>query len=66
MDRPPSMSTWSKSTYSGMQENCLEVAVLAGTGRAVRDSKNPGGPVLGVTDDGWRAFVSGIKGYHLA
>jgi hypothetical protein len=40
------MSRWRKSSYSGgMDENCVEVAHLA-AGLAVRDSKDPGGPVL--------------------
>jgi hypothetical protein len=36
--------TWRKSSRSGTQTNCVE---LASTG-AVRDSKNPDGPVLAV------------------
>lgn len=34
---------WKKSTFSGEQTNCVE---LAHTHGAVRDSKNPAGPVL--------------------
>jgi hypothetical protein len=37
------MSTWRKSTRSGQNGACVE---LAGTLDAVRDSKNPDGPVL--------------------
>lgn len=37
---------WVKSSYSGNNGNCVEVAVLPGGGRAVRDSKDPQGPVL--------------------
>jgi hypothetical protein len=33
--------TWRKSSYTG-QDNCVELAAAG----AVRDSKNPGGPVL--------------------
>ena len=41
-------ATWRKSSYSGGNGgNCVEVAVLAGGRRAVRDSKDPaGGPDL--------------------
>jgi hypothetical protein len=54
--------TWVKSSYSsGQGDNCVEVAVLAGGGFAVRDSKDPNGPVLGFTADEWRAFVGGLK-----
>jgi hypothetical protein len=34
-----------KSSYSGAQNNCVEVA-LEGGRLAIRDSKNPHGPVL--------------------
>ncbi|UWE09055.1 DUF397 domain-containing protein [Actinacidiphila bryophytorum] len=37
---------WVKSSYSGNNGNCVEVAVLADGSRAVRDSKDPQGPVL--------------------
>jgi hypothetical protein len=36
-------ATWRKSTYSGSQSNCVEVA---GTLDRVRDSKNPTGPTI--------------------
>jgi Domain of unknown function (DUF397) len=54
--------TWVKSSYSsGSADNCVEVAALVGGGFAVRDSKDPSGPVLGFTADEWRAFVGGVK-----
>jgi hypothetical protein len=37
---------WVTSSYSGNNGNCVEVAVLADGSRAVRDSKDPQGPVL--------------------
>ncbi|GGR85099.1 hypothetical protein GCM10010269_25240 [Streptomyces humidus] len=46
-----------KSSYSGTQSNCVEVAVTADNCRAVRDSKQPHGPLLTVSGEGWRAFV---------
>jgi len=35
----------------------------AGAGRLIlmRDSKNPGGPVLAFTEAEWRAFIAGVK-----
>jgi hypothetical protein len=36
---------WRKSSHSGTESNCVE---LAGTLDRVRDSKNPGGPSLRV------------------
>ncbi|MCT2276411.1 DUF397 domain-containing protein [Micromonospora chalcea] len=48
---------WRKSTRSGTQGDCVEVADnLAGV-VGVRDSKDPAGPVLTFTPDAWRAFV---------
>ena len=46
---------WRTSSYSG-GGNCVEVA-----GCQVRDSKNPGGPVLTFTPEAWRAFTEGIR-----
>jgi hypothetical protein len=55
---------WRKSRRSNGQGSCIEVAnvrrgqVLA---VAVRDSKDPGGPKLPVTREGWRAFITRVK-----
>ena len=56
--------TWRKSSYSASNANCVEVAIL-GPGIAVRDSKNPDGPVLILTADEWRAFTAGLAGGEL-
>jgi hypothetical protein len=40
------MIRWRKSSRSGQDTACVE---LAHTGAAVRDSKNPDGPTLAVT-----------------
>jgi hypothetical protein len=50
---------WRKSSYSNGQANCVEVA-HGGPVVAVRDSKNPDGPVLVFGAGEWRAFVAGI------
>ncbi len=52
---------WHKSTRSGTQGNCVEVAYLSGDRIGVRDSKNPDGPVLTFTPAEWEAFVAGAK-----
>ena len=54
--------TWHKSTYSGgTGGNCVEVAQLPDGGHALRDSKNPDGPVLRFTGAEWQAFVTGVS-----
>ncbi|TDC82584.1 DUF397 domain-containing protein [Micromonospora sp. KC606] len=50
---------WRKSTRS-QTSNCVEVAPLS-TAVALRDSKDPSGPVLLFNRAGWLGFVSGAK-----
>jgi hypothetical protein len=52
--------TWRKSTRSNGSGNCVEIAELTNT-IAVRDSKNPAGPVLRFTRTQWQAFIGGAK-----
>lgn len=54
-----------KSSYSGTQSNCVEVADTATGGRAVRDSKDQAGPMLTFARPGWRAFLAGTKAGEL-
>lgn len=51
------VSPFWKSSYSGQENACVEVAETAPGGRAVRDSKQQGGPLLTVSPEGWRAFL---------
>ncbi|MEV5211212.1 DUF397 domain-containing protein [Micromonospora sp. NPDC053740] len=49
---------WRKSTRSnGSGGNCVEVASNLPGLVAVRDSKDPTGPLLVFPSDAWRAFV---------
>lgn len=64
---------WRKSSYSGYNGNCVEVAadwekssyceggacveIARGGHVLVRDSKDPAGPVLEFSTPEWRAFV---------
>ncbi|WP_369390000.1 DUF397 domain-containing protein [Streptomyces sp. CG1] len=51
------VSPFWKSSYSGQENACVEVADTAPGGRAVRDSKHPAGPLLTVSRDSWQAFL---------
>lgn len=55
-------AAWRKSTRSnGGGGNCVEVAMLPDGGWAVRDSKDPDGPILFFTPGETDAFVAGVK-----
>jgi len=56
---------WRRSSYSGTSGNCIEVAAPSHRTRAVRDSKDPTGPVLTVTTDQWSAFTAGMRASQL-
>lgn len=51
--------TWRKSSHSH-SDNCVEVADLGAT-IAVRDSKDPDGPVLTFTRSELAAWLAGCK-----
>jgi hypothetical protein len=52
-------ATWRKSSHSG-NNGCVEV--LHGDDQvAVRDSKDPSGPMLLFTPLEWRAFLDGVR-----
>ncbi|MGQ0778075.1 MAG: DUF397 domain-containing protein [Pseudonocardiales bacterium] len=51
---------WFKSTYSSDQGNCVEVAEISG-GAAVRDGKDPGGPMLRFSSAQWVSFSDAIS-----
>ncbi|MFJ2187539.1 DUF397 domain-containing protein [Kitasatospora sp. NPDC087861] len=53
---------WRKSSFSGAQSECVEVAVGMPGAVPVRDSKNPAGPALVFAAEAWSAFVAGVKG----
>ena len=53
-------SSWRKSTYSQVGE-CVELANPCPGLIAVRDSKNPAGPMLTYTSAEWRAFLHAAR-----
>lgn len=54
-------AVWRKSSKSGAQGNCVEVAPLPTGTIAVRNSRHPDGPALIFTQDEMTAFVDGAK-----
>ena len=55
---------WRKSSYSGNGgANCVEVARNLPGGVAVRDSKDPDGPVLLVSRDEWASFIERLRAF---
>jgi Domain of unknown function (DUF397) len=55
-------AAWRKSSYSGNNGgDCVEVAGNLHKVVAVRDSKNPDGPMLMFSHGQWRAFAAAVK-----
>jgi hypothetical protein len=52
---------WRKSSHSGSQGNCVEVAANLPGVVAVRDSKDPDGPKLIFAPAEWDAFSAGVR-----
>lgn len=53
---------WRKSSYSGYNGNCVEVADLCAGQVGVRDSKANGyGPVLHFDHAQWATFIAAVK-----
>ena len=52
---------WRKSSYSGGDNNCVEIAT-SGAKVAIRDSKDPGGGALSFSPGAWQAFTAGVGG----
>ena len=58
---PGSGPFWVKSSFSFATGNCVEVAGLPDGGIGVRNSRDPGGPVLRFTPGEWHAFLGGVR-----
>lgn len=52
---------WRKSSFSQGAGECVEFARAASGEILIRDSKNPGGPMLTFTAGEWRAFLAGVR-----
>jgi hypothetical protein len=61
-DHTSTTGGWRKSSYSGTEANsCLEVLDNHPSGIPVRDSKNPHGPALVFSREGWTSFVRALR-----
>jgi hypothetical protein len=56
-----SSAEWRKSSFSGANNNCVEIAGNLPGIVAIRDSKNPDGPALIITRSRWTAFTAAVK-----
>ncbi|OLT09785.1 hypothetical protein BJF78_06155 [Pseudonocardia sp. CNS-139] len=52
---------WRRSSTSSEHEHGVEVAIISGPRWAVRDSRDPDGPVLIFTEAEWVAFSLGAR-----
>ncbi|MEU7831155.1 DUF397 domain-containing protein [Nonomuraea sp. NPDC049129] len=52
---------WRKSSYSGDNGNCLEVAPLSAGRVGIRDTEQPGMQPYVVSASVWAAFMDGAK-----
>ncbi|MFE7610529.1 DUF397 domain-containing protein [Streptomyces celluloflavus] len=58
---PEIVGAFKKSSYSGQNGNCVEVASTVDGGCVVRDSKDPAGPRLVLGEGAWASFVGVLK-----
>jgi hypothetical protein len=57
----PRFINWRKSTRSGNEGTCVEIAENVPTVVGIRDSKDPAGPVLVPGRRAFAAFIGAVK-----
>ncbi|MGW7578758.1 DUF397 domain-containing protein [Streptomyces sp. NPDC054765] len=62
--KPEIVSSFRKSSYSGQEGDCVEVAHTADGGRVVRDSKDQAGPSIALGAGAWTSFLAKLKEDH--
>ncbi|MEW1718411.1 DUF397 domain-containing protein [Streptomyces sp. NPDC093109] len=58
---PEAVGPYRKSSYSGHNNDCVEIAPTANGGRAVRDSKDHTRAPLGFARAQWKIFLTHAK-----
>ncbi|MBT2609915.1 DUF397 domain-containing protein [Streptomyces sp. ISL-87] len=56
---------WRKSTYSGQNDNCVEVATNVPGAVSVRDTKDHSQGAFEASPGAWSAFIGFARGEHL-
>ncbi|WP_406401570.1 DUF397 domain-containing protein [Streptomyces sp. NBC_00879] len=59
--RHDALTEWTKSSYSAVNGDCVEVKAESAAAVAVRDSKEPRRGVLDFTAETWSAFVLDVS-----
>lgn len=52
---------WRKARRSSAMDGCVEIAVAGDNTIAVRDSRDPRGPIIEVPLQAWHAFLAKIN-----
>lgn len=52
---------WRKSSFCSASSTCVEVSALPDGGTAMRDGKDPAGPILSFGAAAWVQFLSQIR-----
>ncbi|MFK0215127.1 DUF397 domain-containing protein [Streptomyces sp. NPDC090298] len=60
--RHDALTEWTKSSYSAVNGDCVEVKAQGALLVRVRDSKDIDRPGLGVSAETWSAFVLDVSG----
>jgi hypothetical protein len=58
---PATASSWTKSSLSHANGNCVEAADLPDGRVGLRNSRDASGPVLQIQPEEWRAFLNGVR-----
>ena len=56
-----SRAEWPKSSYSSQSGNCVEVARNLPELVAIRDSKQPNGAKLVISQETWQVFIKNVR-----